>query len=381
MRLLDRYLLRELMVPFSYCVAGFWVFWIAFDVFTEMEELREHAINFSELVLYYAIKSPEVLVLVVPVALLLALLYALTNHSRHHELTAMRAAGISLWRIATPYLVVGLLLSIGIFALNELWVPSSLEAAENVLKHHQSKAAAASQKWVRNLGFTNGRQNRTWFMEAYNVDDHTMLRPFVEWKLDTGTLVRLWADRAVYRGGQWTFTNVVEHTFPPIRGEFPSELRTNRLVMTEFTESPEEIDSAIKISKIGSFKEAKRAQLSVREILNYKRLYVPETSKTGETSKSMNVPALLDTKLHGRLAAPWTCLVVVLIALPFGTIPGRRNVFVGVASSIVICFGYFVLSQFGLALGSGGFVPPWLAAWFPNAFFASTGIVLTTRMR
>jgi len=71
----------------------------------------------------------------------------------------------------------------------------------------------------------------------------------------------------------------------------------------------------------------------------------------------------------------------VLIALPFGAISGRRNVFVGVASSIVICFAYFVLMQVGLGLGAGGYIPPSVAAWSPNAFFAFAGIFLTFRLR
>ncbi len=53
------------------------------------------------------------------------------------------------------------------------------------------------------------------------------------------------------------------------------------------------------------------------------------------------ITAMLNTQLHGRLAAPWTCLVVVFIAIPFGSLSGRRNVLVGVASSILICFVFF----------------------------------------
>jgi lipopolysaccharide export LptBFGC system permease protein LptF len=73
--------------------------------------------------------------------------------------------------------------------------------------------------------------------------------------------------------------------------------------------------------------------------------------------------------------------VVVLIALPFGAGTGRRNVAVGVASSILICFVYFVLQQLALALGTGGYVTPWVAAWAPNAFFAIGGLFLTWRIR
>jgi lipopolysaccharide export LptBFGC system permease protein LptF len=111
--------------------------------------------------------------------------------------------------------------------------------------------------------------------------------------------------------------------------------------------------------------------LSIRELLDYKRLHA------GDSSRS----ALVDTKLHGRVAAPWTCLVVVLIALPFGAMSARRNVYVGVASSLSICFSYFVLLQVCLALGVRGTVPPWLAAWAPNGLFALAGVGLTWRVR
>jgi lipopolysaccharide export system permease protein len=89
----------------------------------------------------------------------------------------------------------------------------------------------------------------------------------------------------------------------------------------------------------------------------------------------------LRTQLHGRIASPWSCLVVVLIAIPFGAASGRRNIFMGVAGSIVICFVYFILLKLGLALGTGGFLPAWVAAWLPNSFFGVTGLWLTLRVR
>jgi len=72
---------------------------------------------------------------------------------------------------------------------------------------------------------------------------------------------------------------------------------------------------------------------------------------------------------------------VVLIAIPFGAATGRRNLFVGVAGSIFICFGFFVIQQVSLALGSGGYLPAWLAAWLPNLIFSALGLVLLVRVR
>jgi lipopolysaccharide export system permease protein len=92
--------------------------------------------------------------------------------------------------------------------------------------------------------------------------------------------------------------------------------------------------------------------------------------------------AWLLTELHERLAAPWTCLVVVLIAIPFGAASGgRRNLFVGVAGSIFICFAFFVLQRVGLALGLSGWLPAWLAAWLPNLIFGAAGLWMMARVR
>src|SRR6266513_1117281 len=137
MRLLDRYLLRELLIPFLYCMGGILIFWISADLFSELNEFQRNHLKGLEVVEYYLVQLPEMLVFpLLPVVLLLALLYALTNHARYHELTALRAAGISLWRLALPYLGVGLLLSLAASVMNELWAPQSGEAAQRILTRH-----------------------------------------------------------------------------------------------------------------------------------------------------------------------------------------------------------------------------------------------------
>src|SRR5688572_4408672 len=102
MRLLDRYLLRELLMPFAYCLGGFLLVWISSDLFDKIGDFQEARLTALDIAEYYVVKSPELLAIVLPVALLLGLLYALTQHARHNEITAMRAAGVSLWRLALP---------------------------------------------------------------------------------------------------------------------------------------------------------------------------------------------------------------------------------------------------------------------------------------
>jgi lipopolysaccharide export system permease protein len=123
MRLHDRYLFRELLTPLAYCLGGFLVFWISYFFFTELDTMQERKLGLFDAVEYAAAMLPGFFVMVLPITLLLALLYALTHHARHHELTALRAAGVSLWRLCAPYFVVGLGASGIYFALNEFAVP------------------------------------------------------------------------------------------------------------------------------------------------------------------------------------------------------------------------------------------------------------------
>ena len=370
MRLLDRYLLRELLVPLGYCLGGFFIFWLAFDLFSEMGDLQEHKLHGGDILEYYSAKSPEFVVIVLPMALLLALLYALTNHSRHHELAAMRAAGVSLWRLCVPYLGVGLAASLSLFALNEFCVPACSDRAEHILNRRVHIVKKSS---VQTSGLANLRERRTWFAGEYNSKTSEMMNPQVLWTLPDDSQLWLVASRAVRVRGVWTFFNARQFTATSDTDSMlEPATQTNVLTMPQFKETPEEIQSEINISKGMSLRGRNKADIPIAQLVDYLRLH-PQPPES--------VKAWLYTKLHGRLALPWTCLVVVLIATPFGAASGRRNVFVGVASSLIICFTYFVLQQFGLALGTGGYLPSWLAAWFPNLSFSLTGLCLMARIR
>jgi lipopolysaccharide export system permease protein len=374
MRLLDRYLLRELLVPLGYCLGGFLLFWTVFDLFNSLGDLQEKRMLWQDIALYYLVRAPEVLVLILPIALLLGLLYSLTNHARHHEITAMRAAGISLWRIAQPYFLVGFAASLVLLALNELAVPNSSDLAEKISRRRIAvQAGALRPGQIGNLTFNNSRDRRIWRIGMYDSNAEIMIDPRVVWVLPDSSVRWLDADRAERLDGVWVFLNAREYREEPKANSMPMPiLQTNRLALPEFTETPEQIKSEIKLSRSISLRPGVRVEMAIRELLNYLRLHPDPKPKERDW---------LYTQLHGRLAAPWTCLVVVLIAIPFGAASGRRNVFFGVAGSIFICFAFFVLQKVGLAMGSGGFLPPWIGAWLPNLFFSVTGAWLTARVR
>lgn len=373
MRLLDRYVLRELLTPFAYCLGAFVIFWVSSDLFNRLSDFRDARLTFADVAEYYLVKSPEVIAIVLPVALLLALLYGLTQHARNHEITAMRAAGISLWRLAAPYLVVGFLASVGLLIINERWASDADLRAELIKARHVQPGAAKSGRYTaNNLGF-QGRDGRNWQIGSLNTETMVMKSPIIISPQPDHSLLRFSASQGVRSNDVWIFFNVYEFRMANSNAPPEPTLQEPILARPDFTETPEEIRSVVAFSEMkSSVKKQQRMQLSISEITDYLALHPnpPAADKN-----------LLLTKLHSRIAGPWKCLVVVLIALPFGAASGRRNVFAGVAGSIGIVLAYFALTEISIAAGSAGYVPGWIAGWLPNISFAMIGAWLTSRAR
>jgi lipopolysaccharide export system permease protein len=371
-RLLDRYLFRELLTPLATCLGGFLLLYISFYLFNDLPELQERKLHFLGVLEYCVALTPSFLVLVLPVALLLALLYTLTNHARHNEITAMRAAGISLWRICLPYFLVGLLATAASFALNELLVPRSADWALKIKTRYVKKAEdERQQSQAVQFGLTNQRAHRQWFIGRYDARTMEMSYLTVNWPMPDGSLRQLDAARAVRTNGVWTFFDVTEKSQANADAPLVKLLQTNVLAMPEFDETPRQIQGEIKMGNYETI-NARTETIPLNEILEYMR-HNPQLRKEHASD--------LMTIFHGRLAGPWKCLVVVMIAIPFGAASGRRNLFFGVAGSIFIVAGYLVTESVSLAFGAHGQLPAWLAAWLPNLIFGGMGVWLTSRVR
>jgi lipopolysaccharide export system permease protein len=369
-RLLDRYLLRELLVPLGYCLGGFLVFYVAFDLIFQINRFLDAHLIFWDIVEYYVVTLPELMVeQVLPVSLLLALLYTTTNHSRYNELTAMRAAGISLWRLSAPYFAIGALFGLAVFLIGEFWLSPADTKSKEIMQRRVSDPGQRDD--ATKLTFSNPSTHRDWNMDRFNRHTSEILNLKLKTVLPDGSIETVYATRALYRGGLWLLDNTV--TWIQRTNDLaPTVLHTNAELSFKLPETPAWIRSEIKFNTMRAADAAKGPQFSMREIGDYLHLH----SQVEPDKK-----ARLLTQWQAGLARPFTCLAVVLIALPFGARAGRHNVFVGVASSIFICFGYFILQKISLALGLGGYLPPVLAAWLPNIVCGGTGLVLLSRVR
>ena len=166
MRILDRYLVREFVWPLLYCFDAFALLMVVIDLFGTLDEFIDYHARLGTVVHYYLIFFPEMFVLIMPMSLLLGLLFCLSNLGKHNELTAMRAGGISLLRLSLPLLGIGLVASLSVFAVNELFVPHAKEQREALMA---SLKGRGSRGVLQNFFFANTTELRDWYARRFNT--------------------------------------------------------------------------------------------------------------------------------------------------------------------------------------------------------------------
>ncbi|MFQ3169806.1 MAG: lipopolysaccharide export system permease protein [Limisphaerales bacterium] len=375
MRLLDRYLIREWLIPFIICLAGFMILWIAFDLINGLDEFA--GLGAAEIARFYWVTLPGNFFFVVPVALLLSLMYAINQHSRHHEFIAIRNAGVGMFRMSAPYLLVGVLLSAGLYWSNERWLPSGLREGE-IIKGGQATGEEnpLGRGWIANVNFHNDEANRDWQIPAFNpatgemsgVDKNPII---ISWKWNDDQPKReIMAVKGRWENGGWTFYQVKDYMptegFPEVH---PITLHQT-LRLEEIDETPMQIEGELKIKPLFDKRAHKRWSVSLAEIDGYRRIH-PDIAPEKK--------AILSAQYQARLAEPLTCLIVVLIAIPFAAPSGRRNAAVGVAAGIIACLAFFMVQQFAMAVG--GQLSPHFAAWTPHALFGGLSAWQITKVR
>lgn len=356
MRLLDRYVIRNFLQAYAYCIAGFLSIWLIYDISDNISTFLDEKVHFSSVVKYYLLQAPQVLVVMLPVSLLLALLFSLGRMSRANEIVSMLTAGISIPRLLAPLIGIGLLTTGASMALNYSLAPHADLARKTVLEVH----AKRREQGVTGQIFRNRTDNRTWFIQQFypgSNEFHTV--QVLQQDENDNIVANYLATAAIYHAEQhaWELSETKIVKYDPAGNVTELIPYVKTMTVTEWSETPFRLSSA-------NF----RAEfLSVPELLDYLRF---------NSDFPMTLLAPFRTHFYHRLALPWTCLIVVLVAAPLGIGYSRRGVLASVATAIVLIFSMNFLTHLFLALGEGARISPVVAAWTPNLIFAAIGAYL-----
>ena len=354
MRLLDRYVIRNFLQAYSYCIAGFLSIWLIFDISDNISTFIDEHFGFVLAVKYYATQVPEVFIILLPVALLLALLFSLGRMSRANEIVSMLTAGVSIPRVLAPLIGMGLLTVGASLALNYSLAPHAEIAKKSFIAN-----ARSHQYSVQGQIFRNRTDLRTWFIQSFRPGHDVFNNVQVLQQDSNDNIVENYlSPRVTYHPETktWELENVKVVKYDPA-GNVVDEKFYDTFTVDNWNETPFRLGSA----------NVRAEYLSFPELWEYLHF---------NSDFPITLLAPFRTHLHYRLALPWTCLVVVCIAAPLGIGYSRRGVLASVASAVVLVFSMNFLTHLFLALGEGDRISPIIAAWTPNLIFTFIGLYL-----
>lgn len=360
--LMDRYLTRSFLAPFSMCLFGLIAIMIIFDLSDNGRDFLDAGASLGMVVRFYVVQIPFMVVNVLNASLLLALLFCLGKMSRSNELISMLGAGKSMLRVLSPLLLIGAYGTLVATAFNYDWAPSAERLKDDMLNAIDEEGKGRKLKTVsRNVMYRNPDARRTWFMERVPIDlgdgnrmkhveiheEDADFRPLRKWYAKSASWSRFGKEWILHNGRYIDFSS---------EGD-PVSYGFDKLMVGGWNETPWKIQS-----------EASDASyLGVQELASY-----VNTNADFQKDKL----AKYRTALHYRFALPFSCFVLALIAAPLGIVYSRRGLLGGVAYAIVIWLLMFFVSDTCVKAGEGSRLSPFVAAWLTNFIFAAIGFFL-----
>ena len=361
MKIIDRYLLRTLLTPLVYCLLAFTMLYLIVDLFGHLSDFLDGGTPLLQVLRFYALIVPPGMIYIAPISLLLAVLYSLSSLTRNNELTAMRAGGVSLYRLILPFLAVGAAASLAVSLVHETMAPWAAYHSRQFILAQRAEDAQRIYV-IENLPYRNPVQDRTWLIGRFDTRTHALHQvEVIQHRPDGMDAYRMTADSGRWIEGRWWFLGVVVQPYDEHGFRKGAPAREAVREMTDLHETPTDFLNEIKDPEY----------LSAVELHRF-------IARHGLADATV---ARLRVDFHHRLASPWICLIVTLLGIPFGHQTGRRGALRGAMLALGLFFGFYVLISLGLWLGKQELLPPAAAGWGPNVLFAGLGVILVRRMR
>ena len=357
--ILDRYVIRKYLAIFALIFIGLISVSIIVTFFERIDNVYAHDKPLSLFFQYIWARVPEFAFFILPVTALTTTLLALGILTKFNEVTAMKACGISLYRIIFPIIFMALVTSLSAFYLQERIMPRANTKAEEIwnrINDYPSRSYSyLNRHWV--LG---REKDRIYHYDFFDPGRAAFSRLSVfDIDLATWSLAgRTYAEKAVLVGETLRLTGGWSRRFS---GDMAEGFRTSGEAEMPGVERKDYF--------LKEWKEP--SQMTLAEL----RAYTADVAEMGFDTTRFRVD------LHGKIAFPFVCLVMTLLGIPFAFTMGRKGALVGIGLSVTIAMIYWGAIGVFRSLGYVNYLAPFLAAWTPNLVFGLAGIYLLFRLR
>ncbi len=362
-QVVDRYVLSSFLFYFVLLLASFVMMTHVYTFFELLSDIVRNKIPMARVLTYLFYLTPKLIYDSTPVSVLVAVLITFGILTKHNEITAFKACGVSLYRLSVPLFGAAALLSGSLFLFDHYYVPEANRKQDAIRNEIKGRPAQTyldpGQKWI--MGDDG---SRIYFYKYMDPADKAMAGVNV-YELDPvhfRLLRHISAERAHWEPAlrAWVFENGWSRDLTPGHEQFHNFMRQTA-TFSELTERPDWF-----LKEVLQDKQ-----------MNYKQLaaYIRELQQSGFDTIALRV------QFYRKFSVPLFALIMAIISTPFAFLAGNRGAMAGVGISFGIAIAYWASNSIFEQLGNVALLPAAAAAWAPDAIFALAGMYFFTRLR
>jgi len=358
--ILDDYVIRDFLLYLAMIVSAFLMLLLVFTLFELLGDILRNQISPLVVAAYLLNVAPYFLYNVTPLSILLAVLVTFGVMQRSNEITAIKATGISIYRIVVPVLVMCTLLAGGLFFFDQFYLPHANKRQDALRNEIKGKPPQTylnpDRKWIF------GQHSNIYYYQFFDSDRDQFgdLQVFQFDPANFQMTRRVYADRSHWddRLGRWVCTQGWERD---VKGSAIADYRTFEVsTFSMLSEQPSYFKKEVKQSSEMNYEELRR--------------YIHDLQQSGFDVVRLRV------QLQKKFAFPIITLIMAILAVPFSLSAGKRGTIAGVAVAVGVAVVYWTVSGLFEAMGNISQLPPVLAAWSPDLIFAFIGGYLILRV-
>ena len=367
MSIIDRYIIRQFIASFLFGLLAFTLIFIMIDMMEKIDDFLDANAPTGTIIEYYLNFSPDIIKLMTPVAMLLAALFVMGRLTNLNELAAIKASGVSLYRILAPFIIVAFLVSTVSVYFNGWVVPAANQRKFAIERQHLQRVDSYNRF---NIFFQDGR-TRIISLGYYEPQSKSATRVSIEEFADTNLTVlirRFDADRMVWTSITDSTTGITADgwlldygTERLIAGEKDSVTYFTKLAVGRLSITPDEMEK----------KQRKPEEMDYPEL----REFIESQQNAGQDVARWMV------EYNSKIAFPFASVVVTLFGVTFGSIRRRSGVAVEFGICVAMTFLYMGFMKTSQVFGYNGDLHPLLTAWLANLIFLGMGVVNLFRVQ
>ena len=353
---LDRYVFTEFWKIFVGTALGFPILVVIIDLTDNLDKYLNRSLPRGDIALSYLFWLPDSMFMILPAAVLFATVFSIGALTRHSEIAAAKASGISFYRFIAPIVVGALLATVIGLALGEV-LPFTNAKRLELLGESQTRRGNDRYNFVY-----SAERGRVYKINTLNVSRGVLDGVEIERK-GAGPAYPTWvltALKGVHKPGRgWTLQAGNMHIIPADRGDIAFSFDSLR--SRHITERPIDLMATPKAPQDMGFKQLGE--------------FIRAMERSGANVNELRVERML------KIAIPVTCVIIFLFGAPLATSTQRGGAAYGIGVSLGTTIIFLMMIQLTKAIGGKGIIQPEVAAWTPSAVFAVVGIVLLSRVR